>query len=317
MKDTWYIIINPKAGSGKTMRLWIPAEKKLSDLGIPYKTVFSDHRRHAVELAAIAAEAGYRKIMAVGGDGSIHEVFEGVLSWCEKSSVNPEEFYLAVAPIGSGNDWIKSFGVPNNVLKMLDLVKAESFTKEDVVRVKTADGNVSYMANIGGIGFDSHVCEKVNEIKEKGRRMPFIYLRALIPTIFKKGSFKAAFYCDGQLVYSGSLFNIGFGNGKYCGGGLQETCLADPTDGQLDAMLVPSIPLVNAIPLVPRLLNGTINKSDKIIYSKGTSFKVVPLGSESVDILEIDGDIVGYTPCEIEILPQKVNVLCGKKFGIL
>ena len=108
----------------------------------------------------------------------------------------------------------------------------------------------------------------VNKIKEKGKRRHFIYFRALIPTILKKGSFKAAVYCDDRLVYSGSLFNIGFGNGKYCGGGLQETCLADPTDGQLDAMLVPSIPLVNAIPLVPRLLNGTINKSDKIIYCK-------------------------------------------------
>jgi len=313
LNSQWYIIINPKAGSGKTMRLWIPAEKKLSELGISFKTVFTDHKRHAVELAAEAAEKGYRRIMAVGGDGSIHEVFEGVLSWCEKHHVDPEEFYLAVAPIGSGNDWIKSLGVPNDVMKMLQLVKEESFIKEDVVRVRTADGNVSYMANIGGIGFDSNVCDRVNKIKEKGRRIPLIYLRALIPTIFQKGPFKAAFYCNGEFVYSGSLFNIGFGNGKYCGGGLQETCLADPTDGVLDAMLVPSIPIIKALPLVPRLLNGTINKSDKIIYCKGQNFKVVPLDGESTDLMEIDGDIVGYTPVEIELLPKKVNVLSGKK----
>ena len=155
IRKEWYIIVNPHAGSGKTMRYWVPAEARLQELGIPYNTVYTTHKRHAAELSALAARTGYRKIMAVGGDGSIHEVFEGVLGWCETSGTDPSEFYLAVAPIGSGNDWIKSFGVPKDVMKVLEIVARDTFVQEDVVRVTLAGGKVSWMANIGGLGFDA------------------------------------------------------------------------------------------------------------------------------------------------------------------
>ena len=116
IRPEWYIIVNPHAGSGKTMRYWVPAESKLKELGVPYYTVYTTHKHHATELAALAARMGYRRIMAVGGDGSIHEVFDGVLGWCEVSGTDPADFYLAVAPIGSGNDWIKSFGIKRDVV---------------------------------------------------------------------------------------------------------------------------------------------------------------------------------------------------------
>ena len=176
IRKEWYIIVNPHAGSGKTMRYWVPAEARLQELGIPYNTVYTTHKRHAAELSALAARTGYRKIMAVGGDGSIHEVFEGVLGWCETSGTDPSEFYLAVAPIGSGNDWIKSFGVPKDVMKVLEIVARDTFVQEDVVRVTLAGGKVSWMANIGGLGFDSHVCERVNAQKDRGMRSSSIYL---------------------------------------------------------------------------------------------------------------------------------------------
>ena len=118
IKKEWYTIVNPHAGSGKTMSKWVPAERHLKKLGVPLHTVYTTHKHHAEELAAAAARMGYRRILTVGGDGSIHEVFEGLLAWCETSGVSPNDFYLALVPIGSGNDWIKAFDIPHDTMRM-------------------------------------------------------------------------------------------------------------------------------------------------------------------------------------------------------
>ena len=116
-KNTYYFIVNPRAGSGKTMRKWLPAEKKLERDGIPFVTALTDHKRHATQLAMKAARKGYRKIVSVGGDGSLHETFNGICRWCEENGASLSDFCLAVIPIGSGNDWIKSLGVPCDAMK--------------------------------------------------------------------------------------------------------------------------------------------------------------------------------------------------------
>lgn len=315
IREEWYIIVNPHAGSGKTMRYWVPAERKLKDLGVPYYTVYTTHKHHAAELAALAARMGYRRIMAVGGDGSIHEVFEGVLGWCEVSGTPTEDFYLAVAPIGSGNDWIKSFGIKRDVSRVIEYIAGGSFAQEDVVRVTLAGDKISYMANIGGLGFDSHVCERVNAQKERGMRSSMLYMDSLIYNLGHSKSFNAAFYRDDELIYSGPMLNVAFGNGSYCGGGMQECNLADPTDGILDAIVLPKMPVSKLIPEIPRLLRSSLDKSRKIMYVRGRNFKVVPLDADSADIMEIDGEIVGTLPIEIEILEgKKVNVLCHPEY---
>lgn len=310
-RKEWYTIVNPHAGSGKTMSKWVPAEEHLKKLGVPIHTVYTTHKHHAAELAAAAARMGYRKILAVGGDGSIHEVFEGVLSWCESSGVNPEEFYLALAPIGSGNDWIKSFNIPRDTIKTAEILAKGHFVKEDVVRVRFSD-SVSFMANIGGVVFDSHVCEKVNRSKEQGKRKARIYLRALLGSLFSIKAINIAFYTDGKLVYKGPVLDLAFGNGSYCGGGMQQCCLADPTDGILDAIIVPKIPISKLVTELPRIYNKTLHESKKIIYQRGKNFKIVPLDKASEDIVELDGEIEGRLPIEIDLLPYHINVLTNK-----
>ena len=197
-KTDWYIIVNPHAGSGKTMAAWAVAEKRLAELDIPYAVTYTGYKSHAKELAWDAARNGYRRILAVGGDGSVHEIFTGVLTYCEVEGVPAADFYLGVIPIGSGNDWIKSFQVPHDTLKVVDLISRSKFTQQDVVRVKTAGDKVCYMANIGGVGFDSHVCEQVNARKERGRRSRRIYINALIATLFRLKRFQAEIIGDGE-----------------------------------------------------------------------------------------------------------------------
>lgn len=314
IKNEWYIIVNPRAGSGKTMSQWVPAENRLADLGVPHYTVYTTHKHHANELAATAARLGYRKILAVGGDGSLHEVFDGVVSWCVSSGVPTEDFYIAVAPIGSGNDWIKTFAVPDSAKEVVALLAEQSFGRQDIVSIKSDGGKVTYMANIGGIGFDSHVCERVNRQKEMGLRSKRIYLNALLHTIRWFRAINVCVTADGETVFSGKCYSIALGNGKYSGGSFRQTVLADPCDGIVDCMIVPKLPMITLIRELPRLFKGNINESDKIVYAQARNIQITPLDAKSADILEVDGEIEGKMPLDVNVTGRQINVLVGKSY---
>ena len=221
----WFCIVNPHAGSGKTLPEWAIAEKYLAEKSIAYKTVLTNYKFHATELACDAARDGYRRFLAVGGDGSVHEVLNGILRFTGETGVPPEDFTLAVIPIGSGNDW-------------------------------------------GGVGFDSRVCERVNALKERGKRSKLIYLGALLQTLFTTRAFRTRIVADGETVFEGEVYSVAFGNGRYSGGGMRQVPLSEIDDGLLDYMIVPKAPLLKLLTQLPRLYNGTANESGLLISGR-------------------------------------------------
>lgn len=310
-KTEWYFIVNPRAGSGKTMSQWVPAEQKLDRYGVPYVTAMTDHKRHASALAYEAAEQGYRRIVAVGGDGSLHEALTGIVQFCDKSGTPTEDFYLGVVPIGSGNDWIKSLGVPHDIDEVIKLIAACSSSPMDVVEVKSDEGKMSLMANVGGTGFDSHVCKRVNIQKERGRRGKMIYLNALRYTIFHLKPINVSVMADADMVYSGPCYSIALGNGRYSGSGMRQVPKADINDGMLDYMIVPKIPLRLITRELPRLFNGTIDESHVVLSGRCKTFSIQPLDEASADIIEMDGEIEGRLPLYIEMTDRKINAIKG------
>lgn len=311
MHEEWYIIINPRAGSGKTMAEWLPAEKIMKKMEIPYLTVFTERKGHATELAKSAAADGYRKLLAVGGDGSIHELYRGVMLFCDETGTDPGEFYIGVAPIGSGNDWIKEMRVPKNLEEVLRLMAGGSFGKMDVVRMENGKDKVSYMTNVGGIGFDSHVCERVNWQKEMGRRHNLIYLRALQYTVRKLKPVNIQVIADDKEVFSGPCYSLAMGNGRYSGGGMCQVPDARIDDGLLDFMIVPKVPVSAIFKEIPRLLRKNINESDKVLFFRCRTLHIVPLDSQSEDIFEVDGEIEGRLPMTVRVTGQQINALKG------
>lgn len=311
-KPGWFFIVNPHAGSGKTMCEWIPAEKRLEKLGVEYITAFTDYKRHAMYLAAEAAENGYRRICAVGGDGSVHETFCGLLDWCEKNGVDPSEFTLGVVPIGSGNDWIKSLRIEHDVEKVIDLIEEESVGEMDIISMESAGGRKFYMANVGGVGFDSHVCQRVNMQKEAGRRSKVIYLNALRYTIFHLGPINLQVIADGREVFCGECYSIALGNGKYSGGMMQQVPRAEINDGLLDAMIVPKLSLFTMLKEIPRLMSGTVDESERVISVQCKELQVIPLDAASADVIEADGEIEGTLPLKVAVTGKKIKVLTGE-----
>lgn len=312
----WYFIVNPHAGSGKTMRDWVPAERKIYDMGIPYVAAYTDFKRHATALAYEAASNGYRRILSVGGDGTLHETFNGVMKWCDETSSNPSEFTIAVAPIGSGNDWIKSLDVPHDTMKVADLLADESFGEMDVVRVDSygtdaGDRIVSYMANCGGTGIDSHVCDKVNREKARGHRNKLIYLNALLSSVFHLHILSLKLIADGNEVFSGDCYSIALGNGRYSGSGLRQAPNAEIDDGLLDVTIIPKISVLSILKEIPRLFNGTLEKNGHMILFKCRKLQIIPLNESSRDLIELDGEVEGRLPACVSISGERINVIKG------
>lgn len=311
-KTSWYFIVNPRAGSGKTMSEWVPAERLLEAEGIPFVTAMTDHKKHAITLAREAAAEGYRRIAAVGGDGSLHEVLGGICSWCEETGTLPEDFYLAVIPIGSGNDWIKSCRVPDNVKEALALLMDGSFGWMDIIRGVSDGGKVHYMANCAGIGFDSHVCDRVNHQKERGMRGKMIYLNALRYTISHLKPISVLVREDGENVFSGEIFSLAAGNGPYSGGGMRQVPLAVNDDGLLDYMIVPKARLSSLVKEIPRLFAGTTHESSLIKSGHCQTLEIAPLNEDSADLIEYDGELEGRLPLILEVSAHRIHVLKGK-----
>jgi diacylglycerol kinase family enzyme len=209
INDKWLVVVNVFAASRRAGSVWKKAAALLDAASVSYHVRFTGSPDNAMTLAFNGAKEGYRRFIAVGGDGTIHDVMNGVTSFVSSDNdVILSDFTFAVLPVGSGNDWVKSAGVPRDLGEAVKLIAQEHVSRQDVVKVSIlneAGESVrdSYMANIGGIGLDARVCEIVNKKKEQGRRGRFLYVSALAYCIRHRVPVKAKVICDGVEVFDG------------------------------------------------------------------------------------------------------------------
>ena len=250
--DLWLAVVNVFAASRKAGSIWKKAAVMLEQAGVQYKAKFTGGADNASELSRKAAHAGYRKFIAVGGDGTMHDVLNGIAGYVSSHSaegVSLSDFTIAVIPVGSGNDWVKSAGVSKDINASVSLIAEGGTGQQDVVKVSVLDAAtsepqlVSYMANVGGVGLDARVCEIVNRKKEQGSRGKQLYVSALLYCIRHRVPIRAKVICDGEVVFDGKYLSMAFGVGKYSGGGMRQTPLAVLDDGLLDVTVIPDIPI--------------------------------------------------------------------------
>lgn len=317
----WFAVVNPHAGSGKTLSLWQKAETLIRQKQIPYEYRTTDCKFHATEMAYSAAKEGFRRFIAVGGDGTVHEVLDGIMRCISDMSLKGEsvtlsDFTLAVIPIGSGNDWIKSHHVPYDVEEVVDMIADGSFSMQDIVKVSASDPvsgaertRFSYMINIGGTGLDSRICERVNVQKDAGKSGKLLYVKSLIYNLIHSKIFSARVECDGKTIYRGKCLSIAFGIGKYSGGGFRQTPEAIMDDGLTEVTVIPPLPIHRMVVAACRLVDGTFLKLKEVVSYRCHAVSVFPEDGVAGEIVEVDGEIVGAVPVTLENLPQRLQVL--------
>src|SRR5215467_7252212 len=226
-KDRFFAIVNPAAGGGKSARLAGATLARLRDNNLKVDVIASSAPGHAADLAREAYGQGYRNFLAVGGDGTAHEIINGIFS----RNANPERISLGFLPVGTGNSFLRDF-TEKGADESLRALLANRKRPVDLVRLTHATGEV-YSLNILSVGFTADVGAITNRMFKPLGHLGYL-LGVLVGVIqLKRRAFTLR--CDDETVWDDrrSLF-LAFNNSKYTGGTMLIAPEADPSDGLIE-----------------------------------------------------------------------------------
>jgi YegS/Rv2252/BmrU family lipid kinase len=308
-RNEWLVIVNPNAGRGKGKKDWDKISQILGKENISFTVNFTERKGQAIHLTLDGISAGFRKIITVGGDGTLNEVLNGVFS---NNSCPTSDIVLSLIPVGTGNDWGRMFGIPLNYEKAVKIISENKTLVHDVGLISYYNGSEKesrYFINIAGLGFESVVVRKTNLQKDKGRGGKLIYFYNLLTSLLSYKNTRAEIIIDGSTTQA-SVFSVNVGNGRYCGGGMRQTPDALPDDGLLNMTVINGIGKLEIIRNLKILYDGTILSHPKI---RGYKCRNIKISSDSVIYAEADGESLGHTPVEFSIIPAGINIVYGTK----
>lgn len=304
--EKWLVVVNPNAGKGKGRKDWHMISGLLEKEGIQYERVFTERRSHAIEVTHTFIDKGFRKIIVVGGDGTMNEVVNGVFN---QKNVPVSKIILGMITVGTGNDWGRMFGISTDYAKAISTLKKCTTFMQDAGIVKYHHGEKKesrYFINIAGLGFDALVVEKTNRQKDKGRKGVFLYFWNILTNLLFYKFTVTEIIVDGQPIKN-EIFSISLGIGKYTGGGMMQTPNAIPDDGLFDVTVIKRMRKGEIILSLKRLYNGTILDHPKVESYTG---KKITIDSEPKIYLEVDGESLGHSSTfEFDIVPRSVQIV--------
>ncbi len=313
IKPGWFVIVNPNAGKGKGRKDWQYIESYLTESGMPFKYVFTTTRHHAIELTINAIEQGYRKIMAVGGDGTMNEIVNGCFLQKECPTT---DISLSIITVGTGNDWGRLFGIPADYKSAVEVIKKNFLHLQDAGIVSYYHGartEKRYFINIAGLGFDAVVVNKTNRQKDKGKGGKLLYFWNLLSSLLSYKHTEVEVIIDGKSIKN-EVFTISLGIGKYSGGGMMQTPDAITDDGLFDITIVNRIRKSDIILSLKKLYDGSILEHPKIEGYRG---KHIVIDSDPLIHLEADGESLGHSPIEFRIIPKSIYVVYNPEKTII
>lgn len=309
--DHWFVIVNPTSGAGHGLKDYPKIAKLLRDNQIFHDAVFTEHQYHATELAVEAVNKGYRKIIVVGGDGTLNEVVNGLFI---QKQCEPKDIRLAAIAVGTGNDWVRTFGIPSHYSEAIRAIKEGKTFLQDVGAVSYTESKYSqtrYMVNVAGLGFDAYVISIFNHWKAKGYKGRWLYIASILKAYFKYKSSGVKITVDGNQIFNNLLFSMAVGICKYNGGGVQQLPKAVADDGLLDITLIKPLHWWHIVFRLRRLFDGGIYSIGHVKHAQG---KHIRIESTPPIRLECDGELMGYTDVEISVVPQAISVVVTKEF---
>ena len=299
--SSWYLIVNPNSGTKNFQKSWNRIQYCLKRQEIDYSFSFTQYPKHEILLVEEAIQQGFRKIISVGGDGTLHHVLNGMMG---QRYTKSSEIKLGVIPLGTGNDWIKTYDIPNSIEGSIQLIKEEYTDFQDVGLIKYDNSKETYFINIAGIGYDGYVVKKLHSLKKLGSIAYLISgLQGLL--FYKKSNYTIEI--NNKRIEETCLMIL-FGICQYSGGGMQMTQHPNPKDGLLDVTIAKNFSFWDLILNLPKLYNGNIVNHQKVENFKVTSLKITEQSSQN-SFIEADGELIGKGSLEVIILPEAIQIV--------
>ena len=314
--NKWLVVVNPKASVGKSGKDWPQIKQTLINEGIEFDDVLTEYPRHAIEIVRDAiVEKGYRKLISVGGDGTNNEVINGIFT---QEAVPTTEITMATMPIGTGNDWRRTFDIPLEYDKVAKIIKAGHTYAHDIGKLTYYDdGNtrIRYFLNAAGTGLDEMVCHSTNLMKQQGKGGTIRYLISLVKCMLTYKVTHIQLTIDDELVFDDAILNLSIGNGRFNGGGMMTMPNAIPNDGLLDVTVIKKVSIFKFAANVKNIYDGSfINKIDEVKTFRGKNIHIVSIPPHSLKV-ETEGENLNNSPFDFEVLPKAVNMVIPKDMG--
>ena len=284
-----YAICNPTAGNGRGRKIGQEIEKRLLEQHYACHLEMTKAPGHATELAYAAAQSGAETVLAIGGDGTAVEVARGLIG-------TPAA--LGVIPAGTGNDFIKTLGLPKDPLAALDFVLAHPARDTDV-----GDVNGRLFLNEIGTGFDVMVLDFAQKAKRFCRGLlPYLY--GVIRTLFHFRGIQLSYAMDGGEMVTKDVFVIAVANGGVIGGGIPIAPEAQADDGLLDVVVVNKIRSRNLPARLIGLMRGKILSFPEPQFIRA---KKVFFSADKMRV-NIDGEVTDEASVEARLLPKALRI---------
>ncbi|PSR23010.1 MAG: diacylglycerol kinase [Sulfobacillus acidophilus] len=285
------LIVNPTAGNGKAQHLFEAIAPYLAHEDVD--VVQTTHPGHATELAREMAEREDITVISLGGDGTHHEVINGLMP-----SAKP---VFAVLPAGTGNDFVRLLSYPKSPRDML-----ETALRGTEMRIDIGQVNSEYFLTVSGVGFDAEVAGWVNQHEKHGNGT-WIFLRGILRHLVHYQSADMSIHV-GDAVRSEKTFLLALGNSPYYAGGMLMCPSAAADDGLFQVVWVRDLARLSVLPLLVRVFRGA-----HLAHPAVQTFEASQL---SVDgpahmLVHADGEIVGHLPVTFTIHPRAIRVRRG------
>ena len=312
--NKWLVIVNPKASIGKAGKDWPQIKQYLINESFAFDFLITEHQGHAIELVRDnITEKGYKKIISVGGDGTNNEVINGIFT---QNRFPTEQITMAVIPIGTGNDWCRTFDMPLEYDKVIKIIKAGHVFAHDIGKLtyyNDGDPKIRYFLNAAGTGLDEMVCHSTNTMKQQGKGGTIRYLISLVKCILTYKITHIQLTIDDKLVFDDSILNLSIGNGRFNGGGMMTMPKAIPNDGLFDVTVIKKVSIFKFAANVKNLYDGSfINKIEEVKTFRGSRIRIVSNPPHSL-LVETEGENLNNSPFDFEMLQESINMVVPEK----
>jgi diacylglycerol kinase (ATP) len=290
--DKTCIILNPAAGKARDLEDVVARLARVPNGEIR----ISSKPGSAARFASAALRKGFDLVVAAGGDGTLNEVVNGI-------GENLGDARLGLIPLGTGNDFARTIGVPDDIEAAIDLIVIGETRAVDLVRV-TSD-EVRYFVNVSAGGFSGLVNEKLTPEMKKTWG-PLAYLRGAAAALSELRAYRTTLALDNSESLTLDLYNVVVANGRYVAGGTLIAPEASIDDGLLDIVLIPQRSAPELALLAAQVALGTHLASEAIVFRRAAQLTV---NSKPGMWFNVDGELVGNEPARFEILPRALRFI--------
>lgn len=307
--DEIYAIINPCAGHGQAGRRWFDIHQHLIKENFLVLAEFTKRKMHAFELAKAATKRGVKRIVCIGGDGTFNEIVNGILYGGADPVIKPE---LAIIPVGTGADFIKSLNIPVHYKDAVSVIKNGKSKLMDVGRAVFKKGRRTwhrYFANVFDAGIGGNVVCIANRIpKNMGGFFTFLLSSLVALVLFKRMNLKI--WVDEKLIDDGLVTIVGAANGQYFGGGMHIAPMALIDDGNLEVLYVKNTNIFKfLIKVLARVYDAKHLHYKNVFHHQAKELRVI---CDRVCLMETDGEEVRAEEVVVSIIPQALRIKVPK-----